>query len=731
MNMAKSIQNFKFLHKREDILPYTTRMWQEGDQEKKSLGFWPPAAYTTAAHSEKIIIAVSKDTNEYAGHIFYGGVFPHARVFQVLVNKKFRKNGLASDLIERLISSLEKHSFSSISAKVATDLLGANHLYDRNGFKIIKTIDGGKTTGRKLHLRGRELNTPSLFSWVPHPEVSNHLSLPLHSPTKSPQYLIDLNVIFDAVRKRSNTEAAGTLFKAGFQNLIRIAASEELISELERNSKDKNNDPVLELAKNFWRLAKPSPQKIKEYSDILAPIIFPDRYRDNILTVQDKSDLVHLATAIENGVAGFITSEKNILAANDYLRAEYQIDVISLFDLQELVEDDHEQQPSLADQKTTIDLHTNLINSFENSQEASDAIKALNIPQESLPNSELSRSKDLRSLVISTRDGQPIAFAWWSALNGPTPINTAYICIDETADNVETSIDYICDRISRECSKRDVSLVKLKSNINSSLANTTLERNGFKPTGSGENSEETYQKICIGTISNSTNWQKIRFKISHLTDGLKLPKDIPEVSKNNRMIDVTGANGKKFSVDYNDFEQLLSPTLLISPNIGGAIVPIVKSYASDLFGIETEQPSFLDSPEAVLKKERVYFCSPAAKNVLDPEKIIFFYESGSEKGGKSAIIAVGRITQTNVVLVDDMEKNLLERGVIDQKMLAKASQSGKRTVVFFNNILLLKEAVPFERLDQLGCNDGSKFVTAKSITPLQSQQILLEGFPNA
>ncbi len=724
------MQQFKFLHKRSEIFDYVTTVQKEADKEKKSLGFLSLKAYQSAAYSEKIIVAVTNPGKEYAGHIFYGGVFPHARVFQTLVNNKFRRMGLASALIEKLISHLEKQSFSSISAKVATDLKTANKLYGGQGFKIIRTIAGGKTTGRKLHIRARELNTPSLFNWGTAPHIVSDLSLPIKPLSRSPQYLIDLNVIFDVVRKRANKTAANILFKAGFQNIIRIAVSEELIAELERTSKNKSDDPFLEMAKTFWCLSKPPASKIKEISAILAPIIFPDRHRDRILSTQDKSDLVHIATAIENGVAGFVTSEKKILEASDYLRSEFQIDVISVHELQELVKDVPEPERAHISQYTTRDLKTHLPNSFPHTQELTKAFKNLSIPAQALPSRDNIRSLNIRSIIISTRDNKEVAFAWWTVLTGPTPINEAYIHISGEAAQVENLIDSICERISHECSNRDVSLVKLV--VASNIPNTqpALENNGFKPTGAIEPTGKVYQKICIGNVLHKGNWQKVRQKISHLTEGLLLPKEMPSISPKNRLIEIIGNNGQEFAIDFNDFELLLSPTLIVSPDISGVIVPIVKSYADDLFGFPPIQPTFLDAPEAVLKKERVYFCTPAAQRILRPGRIIFFYESGSQKNGKSAIIAAGRITQSNVVRIDDMGENLLQRGVIDRKMLLRASQSGKKTVVFFNRILAFDNPVSFKRLNELDCDDGAKFVTAKQISAQKTQQILLEGTSN-
>jgi len=725
------VAKLKFFHKRKDILPFVETVRQEADKEKKALGFLSAKAYESAAHSEKIIIAVSGDNNEYMGHIFYGGVFPNARIFQTLVKKEFRKQGLAASMIEQLASHLEKQSFSSISAKVATDLTVANKVYESLGFHTIRIIKGGVTTGRMLNLRCRELNSPSLFRWGNTPTILTHLALPNRSSIHTPQYMIDLNVVFDSAKKRARAKAANTLFKAGFQNIVRIAISEELINELERTAYDKKDDPILEMVRNFWTLALPSNQKQSVILKELAPLVFPEREKTNKLTVQDKSDLIHLATAIENKVAGFITSEKKILAAGDELRTKYQLDVISLFELKDLVDDvpvpvSRSKRPFIAS-----GLRTEIISPLDALATVNKAERQLKITNSTLPSqNELSNEK-LKAIIIFDKSDKQIALAWWTISIGPIPNNRAYICIDEKSEQIENLIDHICDHIVRDTSQRDPSLVRLILGNATAATQTCIEINGFKPTGQTDPAGAVYQKVCIGDALHKDNWQKIRLKISQLTNGLQLPINIPVITDENRLIELSGSNSKEFCVDLNDFEALLSPTLLHSPEVSGVIVPIMKSYADDLFGIKNIQFSLLDAPEAVLKRERVYFCTPSASKLLQPGKLVFFYESGSQKGGRKSLIAAARITQTNVVTVDDMEENLLKRGVIDHNMLAKISQSGKKTVMFFNNILPFKTLIPFARLNELGCDDGSKFVTAKPISAKQSQELLKQGLSNA
>jgi hypothetical protein len=47
-----------------------------------------------------------------------------------------------------------------------------------------------------------------------------------------PIYAIDLNVFYDAIRDRVRSDDAGAVFEAALKNQIRIAATQEFISEL-------------------------------------------------------------------------------------------------------------------------------------------------------------------------------------------------------------------------------------------------------------------------------------------------------------------------------------------------------------------------------------------------------------------------------------------------------------------------------------------------------------------
>ena len=111
------------------------------DSERKTLGFMPAAAYMEAAHQGKLWVAVIKTDRgeEYAGHLLFGGGFPRLRIFQIFVKEAWRRDGIGSILLSRLIQEAESFNCMSISARVGDDLT-ANAFWSRHRFDVVDTL---------------------------------------------------------------------------------------------------------------------------------------------------------------------------------------------------------------------------------------------------------------------------------------------------------------------------------------------------------------------------------------------------------------------------------------------------------------------------------------------------------------------------------------------------------------------------------------------------------------
>ena len=238
--------------------PFLEAVRTHADEEREALGFLPEPAYAEAARQGKLIVlAVEVDgTVSYAGHLLFGGIFPHLRVRQICVSPKWRGRGFATTLLRTLKSQAEADGYLSIVANVAADLRSANSFYEKNGFATRRMKSGGASRNRTINVKTLQLESPSLLSLMSGSTVDTAKALEAkRRGVDVPLYAIDLNVLFDVVkRQRPRSSDAGALFKAALEHQIRLAASDELVRELERKSRDRNQDPILALWAGYRRI---------------------------------------------------------------------------------------------------------------------------------------------------------------------------------------------------------------------------------------------------------------------------------------------------------------------------------------------------------------------------------------------------------------------------------------------------------------------------------------------
>jgi hypothetical protein len=166
-----------------------------------------------------------------------------------------------------------------VTAHVASDLVAANSFYRSHGLKEALRREGGKSTKRELIIRVLDLDTPNLFNYGA--AESKRLILGSPSYSASPRYLLDLNVFFDVVKKRTDEELSSKLFGLSFKGFLRLAVAQEFISELERKSAEIPNDVVLNFAKSL-PLVQRAKRPISENLLVdLAELIFHQRAHNN------------------------------------------------------------------------------------------------------------------------------------------------------------------------------------------------------------------------------------------------------------------------------------------------------------------------------------------------------------------------------------------------------------------------------------------------------------------
>lgn len=678
------------------------------NSEREALGFLPNAAYLDAIDQKRLHAMLIEDEDGKAslvGYIIHGGVFPHARVQQVCVQPEWRKRKVASALMDALVSDLERAGFSTIKAKVADDLRHAQAFYGRHGFEKALSKPGGSTRGRTIVIRVRNLDTPHLFS-----ASSAAINLGLPSFGAEPSfYTFDLNVLFDLVKNRDRHQAACALFAAALGHRIRLGIAAEFIDELRRTSQNQNNDPVLQMALQLPRLPPPvDPDDFIRLSETIHQLVFVDAGAAGAGSKQARSDARHLAHSALSRVAGFITSDGAILAARDALLESVGIDVAGLDELISLLPESAEG--SLAADRKGTGFECKMPTLFD----ATAYFKRCGVPDSIIA--------EVCDPVVGRPDGWRSAI--WESGNivaaafSRHPVSTSgderlLIAVDAGHLDRELYGEYLLDAAVKQASSSGLMAICLVNVSGQPTVAAIAKARGFVVTGAGSD----LTKVAIGRPVTENNWDAVRHQARRKA-GLNLPAKWPDFSDGERSVVITQGSTQSASLSPERFEDLFGPTLYLWPGREGVIVPIQRAYADELLGTNLQtRLAFIEDRDASFFARRAYVNTPRARKAMRPGLPILFYESG-KKGGRSAIVAVGRIVDSVIVPKEATLRDAARRVVVDD--LSEFSTTDDVLVTTFDNLMPFPTLIPFTALRAMGADGSSNLMSA---TPLRSENL--------
>lgn len=701
-------------------------MQQQGDSERDVLGFLPRSVYSEAAAQGKLYVATVDVAGEeyYAGHLLYGGRFPHLRVFQLYALPQFRGRHIGRQLIDALISDAESQYYITISARVAADL-PANEFWERVGFKTIRTVAGGATTGRQINVRKRELDSPTLFSI---PEMKRVTALPRHGRNERPVFALDVNVFLDVIKDRPRAEYAKRLLTASMSGMLRLFVAREFVDELTRAVRQQGPDPVVQLAMTlpqFTGVPEPMMTTLKEE---LGTLIFPNRAATGNLRERDKSDLTHLATMIYHNATGFVTSDSSILGKREDLQRRYQIDILGPAELAEIYLPSQWTPAQVQAESSDGGLFeiTELVE--ERRPDAESFLQSCSMTAEQISYALLpGQSACPRHRVVASVAGEMIGFAAWDAARGPQSSAQAWFGVDLSNPLGELACDVLLDTISRDVCRNRPSTLTINCQHMSREVMDFMKGQGFEQ--AAENGHpEVLKKYCIGKIVTPKDWNDSREQLSRSLQ-LKIPETPPPYSGPETKLTINRPGDESSEVPLQDCESQFGPAILMLPSRPTVVVPIQRQYA-DLLLNTADQRSLFAPPEASVLGERLYLSSPRALSCITPGTVILFYESMRGDNGRGAIIAAATVTRTAVKEKAEIGTETTRRGVLSSEEVQAVSATGKTGLTFFSQLFRLKKPVTLSRLDELGCVDGAKFVTARGIDFNAASVIIDEGKPS-
>lgn len=690
------------------------------DKEKEALGFLPEGAYPDAIENRRLVAMLAQvdGHSEVAGFILFSGVFPNARIQQIVVAPNHRRARVASALINEVISQLEAQSYLTITAAVASDLRVAQAFYERNGFIARHSRRGGATRGRTIVLRARDLDTASFFSLLEPASTAAasiiDLGLRQRSASHAPLYVIDLNVLFDLVRDRTRSALANRLFGAALAHQIRLAVAPEFLVELERTTTGEDSDPILKLARQLPRLATGEPNETDRLAGIVHELIFSARGPTGAGNLQSQSDARHIAQAALARASGYVTSDGKLLAGREQLLRKVGIDVASLDEFVALlpVEATMQNIPHLKGAN------------FEIKAVSRDVVRRY-LSDRGVPSAIITEfaSADAargRTKARGIYEGSEVVAVGVYVL--PENIDAAArVMIHVRPDHVscETYADHLIDVECREACERGPKTIELSNVPGQTAVRRAATLRGFLPVANGE----TRIKVALGRPVTSTNWTALARQTRRRT-GLRLPEMPPDASAVKSGLTVQGPDGKQGTIRLTALEDALGPTILVWPGRDGVIIPIAKSYADDLLGTGAQMPLF-GSPEAAFVARRTYFNTPRAAALMRPGSPILFYES-KRSGGQGAILAAARILDVTIVPKTQVSDELLRRAVVED--VEPLSTSPDVLATTFDNVLRFPTPISFDKLRELGAVGPANLQTTTALQNANLSTILDLGW---
>ncbi len=715
-------EQFVVLESYPDIQPWLNRVRQEADAHTHELGFLPRSAFEQFARKGwlHVLSQPSQAGLEYAGHLLFDVHFPRAHIRQMYVRENLRRSGCAALLLDRLRHSLTSLGYISIYARVAEDLSPANAFWQSQRFYVQRTERGGSSKNRHILVRCCELDSPQLF---PPSSIDDTNPLGLIAPMSSetPMFLLDLNVLFDASRPRRlrRAEAVG-LLQADRMNFCRLAISDEIRAELGRTSlSDRQTDPMGAFIDTFPCVPVAAKRQTDTLIEDLAAIVFPEAARAKALNANQRSDVRHLAAAINNELAGLVTNDQALLDAAERIEKRFRIQVLHSGYFESESRDigqsecfDLMRQDTLrllpVDGQREAEVRSFLTNGLR--------LSGSEVARLWLPLGAQSRVTVQVGVWVASK-----CIGYMTKLNrgasggmlARVAINPGYAQAMEVARML---LLYLIDRVTES----GPGIVHLEIPQQQPQLREIAAVLGFS-----ENAEsQKLVKLTLGRVLTPANWATNQGVLSSV-GGPKLPAVPPHFRGVDQQLAVLTPDGNRRHITLDRFESLLSPALLCLPGRPAVITPVLKRYAEPLLGHSPQRPLFpLES--ASLFRERIFVGTPRALRHFRRGTLMFFYESG-ENG---AIVAVARVREAYLKKADSFEVSDLHQSVLDTTHLDRIGKSAEKAVTLFDNIFPLPSPVSLTTLKRIGCGRPNDLITTKPITNDQTQAILAEGFPH-
>ena len=478
-------------------------------------------------------------------------------------------------------------------------------------------------------------------------------------------------MLFDAIRSdRERASVARRVIGAALAHRFRLAVTPEFGVELSRGATPGADDPTFALAMQLPRLPAVDAANTTALATVMHDIVFATSPPSEARRVQAHSDSRHLAHSALARASGFVTSDGRILDARTRLIEEFGIDVISLDEFAQLLDDTTTEDGPSAGFDTT-----ELVRGPITRDEAIAYLLEQHAGRELLDGvADPTGNPWIEAMKESGR------IVGISARSRATAIDAPFrLLVHVRQDHVGAQLlaeALLHSQCIQACTD-GAAAIEAVAIPGQSATRRAAVLQGFVPGGGG-----ILVKVAIGRPMTPKNWATMA-RFTHRRTGLRLQEAPPATAWERREIAVSRPDGSQAVIGLAALEDVLGPTLLAWPGRTGTVVPIAQKYADDLLGTSL-QASMFEPNVAALGDRRTYVSSPKAANALRPGTPILFYES-TRSGGRGAVVAAARVVDAVIARKDSLPGDAMRRSVIEDA--DPLSSSEEVLITTFDNVM--------------------------------------------
>ncbi|PIW86983.1 MAG: hypothetical protein COZ94_07535 [Nitrospirae bacterium CG_4_8_14_3_um_filter_41_47] len=674
------------------------------DQYKKELGgVLSPALIIDSFQRDKIITV--KRGLKVVGFLIHGSMKESAVVVSyTATHKSFERQNIGTLLVDRLIQKAREANVAYVVANVREDL-PANKFWQKMGFAYTHCKRSSNKRGKQLY--SYRLCLRNLFG-EESPRFNPYLTA-----------VLDTNQIISLLENRKGRNLIEKLFKAFFENKIRLMISDEFNVEAQRA--ERSESPLLTFVRTLEVVTTTKDEKFNRDVENLMGTLFPGSAQGQKKYNQNLSDCRHLVACAREKITYFITHDGTILSKG--------MDALNTIGLNLQI--------------VTPDVPLNVLELRETFGFAEPSfipyscwkhVRLNKIDNRSIPIVVDFFDDNLKQVIRSGIEYSNKSDPWWKTqilYLEKLPI-CGYVLHNDT-DNFRMTVypviferqlhsqpffayliqDLVFTAIYSGTREIDVHIISQSRE----LVEPVLNFMGFLQTKNSNLIK--WRKFLVKRIVTPSNFLLIAkdvimppllehekfFFHNRLNDSdVKLSADAVETSK---VIELKGSGeGRLYSI--SDLEHIFFPMLFWLQSRTAVIIPIKPLFANEL--IPGKQDPTLFNPEygKLLRFDNVYFSGSNALNLVKAGTPIVFYSSAPEKKA----IATAKIIEATVDSPDVIARKYQNLGAFDiQEIKATARRNtGRVMAIRFHWTMPFKNLISLKQLRQIYERKGHRFV---------------------